>query len=70
MTTSYHPQANGMVERVHRQLKDALRARELDLIGLNTFCGSCWGYVPPPRRPQVYLYPSWFLVSLWFYLES
>ena len=28
MTTSYHPQANGMVERVHRQLKDALRARE------------------------------------------
>ena len=27
-TTSYHPQANGMVERAHRQLKDALRARE------------------------------------------
>jgi hypothetical protein len=26
-TTSYHPQSNGMVERVHRQLKDALRAR-------------------------------------------
>ena len=28
MTTSYHPQAYGMVERVHRQLKDALPARE------------------------------------------
>ena len=28
MTTSYHPQANDMVERVHRQLKDTLRARE------------------------------------------
>ena len=28
MTTSYHPQANGMEETVHRQLKDALRARE------------------------------------------
>ena len=28
MTTSYHPQANGMVERAHRQLKDSLRARE------------------------------------------
>ena len=29
MTTSYHPQANGMVERVYRQLKDALCAREV-----------------------------------------
>jgi transposase InsO family protein len=28
MTTSYHPQANGLVERAHRQLKDAFRARE------------------------------------------
>jgi transposase InsO family protein len=28
MTTAYHPQANGLVERTHRQLKDALRARE------------------------------------------
>jgi len=27
LTTAYHPQANGMVERTHRQLKDALRAR-------------------------------------------
>jgi len=26
-TTAYHPQANGMEERSHRQLKDALRAR-------------------------------------------
>ena len=26
-TTGHHPQANGLVERVHRQLKDALRAR-------------------------------------------
>ena len=28
MTMAYHPQANGLVERSHRQLKDALRARE------------------------------------------
>jgi hypothetical protein len=27
LTTAYHPQANGMVERFHRQLKSALRAR-------------------------------------------
>jgi hypothetical protein len=28
MTTAYHPQANSLVERTHRQLKDALWARE------------------------------------------
>ena len=27
LTTAYHPQANGMVERLHRHLKDALPAR-------------------------------------------
>ena len=27
LTTAYHPQANGMIERFHRQLKDAMRAR-------------------------------------------
>jgi hypothetical protein len=27
MTTAYYPQSNGMVERVHRQVKDALRSR-------------------------------------------
>ena len=26
-TTSYHPQANGLIERFHRQLKAALRAQ-------------------------------------------
>ena len=25
-TTAYHPECNGMVERVHRRLKDSLRA--------------------------------------------
>jgi hypothetical protein len=27
LTTAFHPWSNGMVERAHRQLKDALRAR-------------------------------------------
>jgi hypothetical protein len=27
LTTAYHPQANGLVERFHRQLKEALQAR-------------------------------------------
>jgi hypothetical protein len=26
-TTAFHPQSNGMIERAHQQLKDALRAR-------------------------------------------
>lgn len=29
-TTSYHPQANGVIERFHRQLKGALKARLID----------------------------------------
>ena len=29
-TTAYHPQCNGMVERMHRQLKAAIRARLVD----------------------------------------
>jgi hypothetical protein len=33
MTTAYHPQSNGMVERFHRQLKAAFRARN---------CGPDW----------------------------
>ena len=32
-TTALHPQSNGMVERMHRQLTDGLRARE---------AGVCW----------------------------
>ncbi len=38
-TTAYHPQSNGMVERSHRQLKDALRAR---LAGVNWYQHLPW----------------------------
>jgi transposase InsO family protein len=33
LTSAYHPQANGMVERLHRQMKDDLQARN---------CGAAW----------------------------
>jgi len=33
LTTAYHPQSNGMVERFHRQLKDTLRSPN---------CGAAW----------------------------
>lgn len=38
-TTAYHPQANGMVERLHRQLKAALMAQSMH--------SSCWTEVLP-----------------------
>jgi Integrase core domain/Integrase zinc binding domain len=31
LTTAYHPQANGMLESFHRQLKDALRSRQANM---------------------------------------
>ena len=38
-TVAYHPQANGMVEQLHRCLKEALRAR---LIGNNWYQQLPW----------------------------
>ncbi len=50
MTTAYHPQANGLVERAHRQLKDALRARGAGTDCPCTSLGCYWTSMPPPRK--------------------
>jgi transposase InsO family protein len=50
MTTSYHPQANSLVERVHRQLKDAHELLELAWTGLLTYLGSSLAYAQPLKK--------------------
>ena len=48
-TTAYHPSSNGMVERLHRHLKSALKAHQTEdwvrilpfvLLGIRTYCCS------------------------------
>ena len=54
LTTAYHPQSNGMVERFHRQLKVALCARCSGVDWLEHLPGYCWAYVRHQRKRQVY----------------
>lgn len=63
-TTVYHPQANGLVERFHRHLKSALRAR---LSGPNWVDKLPWillGIRTALRRTWVALQQSWFMAPL------
>jgi hypothetical protein len=71
LTSPYHPQANGAVERFHRRLKDALRAR---------LAGSYWPahlpWIPTrplsgaPERTQASLPPIAFTAALSLYPAS
>ena len=58
LTTAFHPQSNGMVERVHRQIKDGLRARGQVQRGTRTSHGCYSAYVQLQRRTPVSLQPS------------
>ena len=69
-TTAYHPQANGLVERFHRQLKSSLKAR---LKGPNWVDELPWlllGSRTAPKRTSVAPQLSYFMVLLSHCLES
>jgi hypothetical protein len=55
MTTAYHSEANGMVERMHRRLKDALRTRATSGTWLqNLLLGDApfWGKKTPCKKER------------------
>ena len=60
-TTSYHPQANGLVKRFHRQLKDALSSR---LAGSDWFYHLPWillGLRVAPKKAQLFPPPNSYM---------
>ena len=48
-TTAYHPQANGLVERFHQQLKDSMRAR---LVASDWLSHLPWVFLGLPATPK------------------
>jgi hypothetical protein len=50
LTSSYHPQSNGLVEQFHRQLNDGLRARLAGGSGYSISRGSYCAWELPQKR--------------------
>ena len=63
-TTAYHPQSNGMVERFHRQLKDALRAHLAAADWLSLLPWVLLAFVQLPKKTTMYLLQSSSMASL------
>jgi hypothetical protein len=59
MTTAYHPESNGMIERSHRQVKDVLKTR---LAGSDWPLRLSWVLLSLPTGTVKPLLPNWFLV--------
>jgi transposase InsO family protein len=70
MTMAYHPQANGIVERAHRQLKASLRARGANTDWPSHLPGSSLAYMQPPRRSAGSRQQRPFMASRWYCLGN
>jgi hypothetical protein len=64
LTMAYHQQANGMVERFHQQLKDALRARLINHDWHSQLLWVLLGYELHRRRTVGYPLRRWSMESL------
>ena len=69
-TTAFHPQANGMVERFHRQLKDALRARGASTTWVDHLPWVLLACGLPPRKSQGCQQVRRPWATSWYYLVS
>ena len=69
-TTAFHPQANGMVERFHRQLKNSLRARLAAADWYNHLPWVLLGLRSARERIQPHLLRRLFMVQIWSSLIS
>ena len=61
-TTSYHPQANGLVERFTVSLRELLKLSLLLNLGLSHFHLFCWGFVQLLRKIYTAQQMNWSMV--------